>query len=605
MALVKMTSSMLTEESAVESRHDYRVLSVTRLIFSAVITLAGLFYPWGRSLIMGMIQGRPELRFVALVLAGIGLVMALTAGLSSRFNSPRLDRFVHYGIPAVWILIVGYAIWAHTGRQFPKLVIVPAFVLASLWVPWSAWMFYRQWPWTWRIAGLITCGLMTAGFVLLFRVDGVAGEFQVDFALRNAPIIDHGAQLPTALSSATEDRPDLMRTTPDDYPQYMGPSRTSVIAGPQLSQDWTTTPPREVWRIPVGAGWSAFAVVGDFAVTQEQRGEHECVVCYRLSDGTPQWLHDDTARFESAMGGVGPRATPTIADGRVYTVGGTGIFNCLDGSTGQPVWTVNILEDNAGQSIGHGVCGSPLVTGDWVIVSPTGINNACLAAYHRADGKRVWLGGRLQTSYGSPALAELAGSRQVLITNSEGIEGNDLRTGKPLWNYTWTGNTHVNCSQPVIVDGKAGRVLFCTGYEQGSILFDVVGAGTGSFSVNPIWMSRGKMKTKFTTAVLQNGFAYGLDDGILACLDIQTGKQIWKGGRYQHGQILLAGDLLIVQAETGEVFLVKPDPKKLIELGKIPALSAKTWNNPALAGRMLLVRNDREAVCYELPLRDK
>jgi len=98
---------------------------------------------------------------------------------------------------------------------------------------------------------------------------------------------------------------------------------------------------------------------------------------------------------------------------------------------------------------------------------------------------------------------------------------------------------------------------------------------------------------------------YGLDEGILACLDIKTGTQIWKGGRYQHGQILLAGDLLIVQAETGDVFLVKLDPHKLIELGKIPALSAKTWNNPALAGRMLLVRNDREAACYELPIREK
>ncbi len=178
------------------------------------------------------------------------------------------------------------------------------------------------------------------------------------------------------------------------------------------------------------------------------------------------------------MGGIGPRATPTIADGRVYTVGGTGILNCLEGSTGKAVWTVNILDDNGGQSIAHGVSGSPLVTGDWVIVSPTGVKDASLAAYHRASGRRVWRGGGLPTSYGSPALADLAGSKQVLITNVEGIGGSDLLTGKPLWNYTWTGDTHVNCSQPLVVDAQAGRVLFCTGYEQGSILFDV--AATGS-----------------------------------------------------------------------------------------------------------------------------
>lgn len=599
---------MSTENSPIAGA-PCRGLLLARLTLALIITLAGLFYPWGRSFIMGMIQGRPELKFLALAMAEIGLVIALTAGLSSRLNSPRLDRAVVRGVPALWILIVGIAIWVYSGRQLPRLVIVPAFVLASLWVPWSAWMFYRSWAWKWRMAGLVGLGVLPVAFALVFRVDGIGGEFRVDFALRSAPIIDHGAQLPSAIAPVAEDRPDLTRTTPDDYAQFLGPDRTGVIDGPPLSQDWTKTPPREVWRIQVGAAWSAFAVVGQFAVTQEQRGPDECVVCYRLADGAAQWVHSDKARFESGMGGIGPRATPTIAGGRVYAVGGTGILNCLDGSTGKPLWTVDILKDNGGQSIGHGVCGSPLIAGDWIVVAPTGVNNASLAAYDRDSGQRVWRGGSVQASYGSPALAELAGSKQVLMANVDGIGGSDLLTGRPLWNYTWTGTTHVNCSQPVIVDARAGRVLFCTGYDQGSILFDIVAAGAGEFGVKPIWMSHGKMKTKFTTAVLYKGFAYGLDEGILACLDVQTGKQTWKGGRYQHGQILLAGDLLIVQTEEGEVVLVKPDPQTLIELGRISALAlngpTKTWNNPALAGRMLLVRNDREAVCYELPLREK
>jgi len=597
------------QNSTVAKSPDRRSLHLARLVLAVIVTLAGLFYPWGRSFIMGMIQGRPEMRFLALALAEIGLVMMLTAGLSARLKSPRLDRAVLVGVPVLWVLIVGIAIWVYSGAHISKLVIVPAFVLASLWVPWSAWMFYRPWPWIWRIAGLLGCGVLPVAFALVFRVDGIGGEFRVDFALRNAPVIDHGAQLPTKIAPAKDDRPDLLHTTPDDYAQFLGPDRTGVISGRTLSGDWTKTPPREVWRIPVGAAWSAFSVVNGFAVTQEQRGPDECVVCYRLADGAVQWVHSDKARFESAMGGIGPRATPTIFGGRVYTVGGTGILNCLEGSTGEALWSVDILKDNGGQPVGHGVCGSPLITGDWVIVAPTGVNNASLVAYDRAKGQRVWRGGGLPASYGSPALADLAGSKQVLIANVDGIGGSDLLTGRPLWNYTWTGNTHVNCSQPVIVDARAGRVLFCTGYDQGSILFDVVAAGAEGFGVKPIWMSPGKMKTKFTTAVLYQGFAYGLDEGILACLDIETGKQIWKGGRYQHGQILLAGDLLVVQAEEGEVVLVQPDPKELIELGRLPALAlkepAKTWNNPALAGRMLLVRNDREAVCYELPLRDE
>jgi outer membrane protein assembly factor BamB len=595
---------VLTDNSAIASRQEFRVLHLARLILALVITPAILIHSWGWSLVVGLIEGRPEPLFVGMLCAGIGLVMALTAGVSERLKSRPIDWFVLCGMPATWSLLVAGAFALYVGPSLPKFVIVPAFVMASLWVPWCAWIFYRPWPWKRRITGLVACEILALAFILAFRVNGVAGEFQVDFIWRSAPVVDPGAELPTRLSPSSADLPDLTKTTADDYPQFLGPNRTGIIKGPGLLQDWTTIPHREVWRKPVGAAWSAFAVVGNFAITQEQRGEDECVVCYRLSDGAVEWVHADKARFESGMGGIGPRATPTIADGKVYTVGATGILNCLDGTTGKALWTVDILADTGGHSIAHGVCGSPLVTSDWVIVSPTGINNASLAAYHRQDGKRIWLGGRLQASYGSPALAELAGSKQVLITNFEGIEGSDLQTGKPLWSYAWTGETRVNCSQPIIIDASAGRVLFCTGYGKGSVLFDVAPAGSGTFGVNPIWFSPGKMCTKFTTAVMYEGFVYGLDEGILACLDIKTGQQIWKAGRYQHGQILLAGDLLIVQAEGGEVFLVRPDPSGLRETGKIAALSGKTWNNPVLAGRRLLVRNNHEAVCIELPLRE-
>ena len=123
----------------------------------------------------------------------------------------------------------------------------------------------------------------------------------------------------------------------------------------------------------------------------------------------------------------------------------------------------------------------------------------------------------------------------------------------------------------------------------------------GGWFTSTIW-SNNRMKTKFCTAVVFENHAYGLDDGILACLDLATGKQRWKGGRYGHGQVLLAGELLVVQAESGEIVLVAPNPAGLKELGRIRALEGKTWNNPALAGPYLLVRNDHEAACYELPL---
>jgi outer membrane protein assembly factor BamB len=123
------------------------------------------------------------------------------------------------------------------------------------------------------------------------------------------------------------------------------------------------------------------------------------------------------------------------------------------------------------------------------------------------------------------------------------------------------------------------------------------------WSVTPAWEQPSRhMKTKFTTAVLHGDYVYGLDDGIMQCIDVKTGQQKWKGGRYGHGQILLVDDLIIVQTEQGPVVLIEANPKKLTELGKVQALSSKTWNCPALAGKYLLVRNDTEAVCYEVEL---
>jgi outer membrane protein assembly factor BamB len=580
-----------------------RRFHIARLVLALVCTPGVLIYAWGRVLVYGMLLGRPERFFIVLLVAGIGGVIALTAGLSASLRSTRLDRYVIAGVPALWVAVTCILIGLRFGDSMPIFVAGPLFLLATLWVVWAAWMFYRPWTWRVRMSGLLALIPFAVAFPVLIRFDSLTGEARANFVWRHVPVVDHGAVLPTSPARDAGVAPaDLTRTSDTDYPQFLGPDRTGIIADAGLSDDWTANPPRQVWRKPVGAAWSSFAVVGDYAVTQEQRGTDECVVCYRLTDGETVWLHSDKARFDSSMGGPGPRATPTVADGRVYSVGGTGILNCLDGATGERLWSVDILKDNDGEMINHGVCGSPLVVDDRLIVAPTGAGSRCLAAYDRESGKRLWQGGAHRASYGSPAVAELAGIRQLLIVTADGVEGNDLDTGMPLWSYTWTNpDTPVNCSQPIVVNAEAGRVLFCSGYGTGSVLLEAARTGNSGWMTRAVWMSPGKMKTKFTTAVQYNGFAYGLDDGILACLDLATGKQVWKKGRYQHGQILLAGDRLIVQTEGGGVVLVKPDPKDLIELGSLPALSSKTWNNPVLAGRMLLVRNDQEAACYELP----
>ncbi len=383
-----------------------------------------------------------------------------------------------------------------------------------------------------------------------------------------------------------------------DYPQFLGPDRNGIVSGVRLATDWNRRPPRLVWKQPVGAGWSGFAVARGIAVTQEQRGDQEMVVAYDLATGRPRWSHSDTARFESTVAGPGPRATPTISRGRVYTVGSTGVLNCLDLDTGRRLWKRDIGTENDASQPDWGRSGSPLAIDDLIVVSAGGANGRSLVAYHRETGDPVWHEGSDFVSYSSPLEATLAGIRQIVILNQASVTGHDPATGRILWQHPWPGQ-QPTVSQPVVLSGD--RVLLSAGYGVGSKLLQIAGGADGGLSARLVWETP-QLKAKFTNLVVRDGVVYGLDDGILVALDAESGQRRWKSGRYGHGQVILAGDLLIVQTEEGEVVLVEPRPESHHEVARLTVFTQKTWNPPALAGQFLLVRNDLEAACYELQL---
>jgi outer membrane protein assembly factor BamB len=579
-----------------------RRMAFVRLAIAWVMTLGVLVYFWGRTLVIWMMIGRPEAPFLAGLVVSLAAVMLLTYRLSAELNRPRLDRFVIWGVPLSWVGTIALVVFLNTGTLMPRLYVLLIFVPATLWVVWAAWMFYRPVPWLIRSGVLVLLGSGVSVSLNFLRVDGLTGDRKLNFAWRWEKPAQEWEGVPEDKQPASpENRPNLTRTTDHDYAQFLGPQRLAVLPDAHLARDWKAHPPREVWRKAVGTGWSAFAVVGDYAITQEQRGPDECVVCYRIPDGAEVWVHTDAARFDKTLGGPGPRATPTIAGGRVYSVGATGILNCLDGATGQAVWSLNIQGDPENDNISHGVCASPLVLGEKVIVCPTGANRISLAAYNRDTGDRVWQAGKYQASYGSPLVTELAGTTQILLYTSEGVSAHDPVDGRILWDFSWTNSERVNCSQPVPHAGAPDQVFLSTDYNQGCTLLAVERLSDGSWACRQKWRSN-RMQTRFTTCVVHGGYAYGLDGGFLACLDLATGKKYRKFGRYEYGQVLRVGELLLIQAEKGDVVLVEPSPQECRELGRIHALSSKTWNNPALAGKYLLVRNDHEAVCYELPL---
>jgi outer membrane protein assembly factor BamB len=390
-----------------------------------------------------------------------------------------------------------------------------------------------------------------------------------------------------------------------DSPAFRGARRDGTPTAIRLHTDWNRFPPRLLWRKPIGLGWSSFTVVGGFCVTQEQRGEFETIVCYELMTGRECWSHQDRTRFIAISGGDGPRATPAIHNGRVYALGATGNLNCLDGTRGMPIWSVNILGDSRMKNCLYGMAGSPLVIDRYVIVSPGG-RGTSLVAYHNQSGQKIWSRGSAQASYSSPQPAILGGEQQVVIFNADGIYGHELTTGRIRWHYPWVSNPDErnNVCQPVILPATRGRdadlVFISSSYGKGCALLEVRRVGD-RYTVQPQWSNR-NLKAKFTSVVTAGDHVYGLDERILTCISLETGVRRWKRGRFGFGQLILVGGLLLIQAETGDIVLVKATPNRFMELARLAALNGRTWNHPVLAGQILIVRNDREAACFELPL---
>lgn len=395
---------------------------------------------------------------------------------------------------------------------------------------------------------------------------------------------------------------------PTDFPGFLGGDRLGVVRSVKLDPDWNANPPKELWRQSVGLGWSGFSVVGKLAVTQEQRRGDEAVVAYDLETGAEAWEHlDRGVNFQEAMGGNGPRATPTIYRGRVYALGATGVLNCLELSSGRLIWRKEILPDPNTQNLTWAMSGSPLATGDLVVVGPGVKPGRSLVAFHWTDGHEVWASGDDAAAYGSPQLCSLYGVPQILILNGERLVGHDPASGKQLWNFPWVtaGTQRINTTQPMVlaeygVNEPEGAVFIASGYAHGCALLQVKKEGDSwSCAKEPLWQNL-NLKAKFSNMVIREGCVFGLDEGIMVCVDLKTGKQKWKGGRYGHGQILLVDDLIVVQSEAGKVYLVAADPDKRKELGSIDALPDRTWNTLTLSGDLLLVRNDSQAICYRL-----
>ena len=497
-----------------------------------------------------------------------------------------------------------------------------------------------------RLASMVAAILLACGLFTAVRTGGVSGDGRMDLHWRWTPTPedrllarggDEPAPQPTApaVAAATPERPlpppaaaepsspapaataakpkaepataragaspatavaaPAAAVEAAEWPGFRGPGRNGVVHGVRIATDWSQSPPKELWRRPIGPGWSSFAVRGDLVYTQEQRGESEAVSCYRLATGEPVWRHGDAVRFTESEGGVGPRATPTLGDGRVYSFGATGRLNALDATSGAVVWSRDAAAETGVETPGWGFAGSPLVVGDLVIVAASGR----LAAYDAATGHPRWLGPEGGAGYSSPHLATFAGVAQVLLLRGSRSTSVAAADGTLLWEHR--GEPGVSILQPSLT--ADGDVLVAGGDAMGGtgIRRLAVAHGPAGWTASERWISKG-LKPYFNDFVVHEGHAYGFDGSILSCIDLADGTRKWKGGRYGHGQLVLLPDqdLLLVLSEEGELALVGATPGQFTELARVPAIQGKTWNHPVLAGDILLVRNGEEMAAFRL-----
>ena len=483
-------------------------------------------------------------------------------------------------------------------------LIVPPAGLVLLWLR-------RRTPVLMKILGSLVIAAIGFAHLLLFyglRMElsgGMRPRFSFEGGERHYRALEQNRAAQNVAAAAGKEEQSAPVIAPPATPpaagstywtDFRGPGRLGHYDQAPILTDWPEKGLRQVWKQPSGGGYASFSVAHGLAFTIKQRRAREVVAAYDIRTGRERWTNSWPARFHETLGGDGPRATPAWDGGRVYAMGAEGELRCLDAVTGKVIWNKNALSDNGAANLPWGMAGSPLVVDGMVIVLPGGSDGRSVVAYDKLSGKRIWSSLDDKAAYASPIVATLGGQRQLLLMTATRAVGLALDDGRMLWEFPWVTHEGINAVEPIAV--AADRVYFSSGYGHGAAVVQLTPQGEG-FQVRTVWANT-RMKNKFNGPVLYEGHIYGLDEGILGCVDVGTGELKWKGGRYGYGQILLASGRLLILTEEGDVVLVRAAPDRHQETFRFHALDGKTWNYPAISDGLLLVRNETEMAAFQI-----
>jgi outer membrane protein assembly factor BamB len=384
-----------------------------------------------------------------------------------------------------------------------------------------------------------------------------------------------------------------------DWPQFLGPGRNCTSAETGLLDTFAEKGPPVVWEREVGEGYSGPVIAGGRLILFHRVDGNEVIECLDAATGKEIWKHSDATPYDDPLGkGNGPRSTPAVADGRVYTLGAAGRLLCLKLADGKELWRRMLLEDYEVPASFFGVGTSPLVEGGHVLVN-VGARDAGIVAFDTETGKSVWKATTQGASYASPVAATIDGVRHVFFFTREGIASVDPARGEVRFAKRWRSknNASVNAASPVVFDDS---VFFTACYETGGILLKVRKDG-----FDEVWSNDTSLSCHFGTPVYRDGYLYGFDGRQergteFRCVEAKTGKVLWGEKGHGCGLALLADGKLIVLDEGGELVLVEPDPARYREKARAAVLSRPCRSHPALADGRLYARDDRKLVCWNL-----
>ncbi|MCA9082700.1 MAG: PQQ-binding-like beta-propeller repeat protein [Planctomycetaceae bacterium] len=568
-------------------------------------------YAAARSVIRYQLDGVVEFRFAALATVAILISGALAFG---RLRHQPLRERCTFGsfMIGLWLLVTYAQLVIAVDSAVPRWLLTIAWALGMSWVAWLPWglSFFR---WRGFLTGSLLAGLCWAAFWNRFEITGLTGDARLEFALRKHQ------NVPKNHSTLTTNR----SVEPGNvlWSGYLGSERSAFVRNGELSDPWDQHPPVVLWRTSCGSGWSSFAVTDNALFSQEQipagieaNGQaagSDAITCRDPKSGDLIWaVAEDRPGYVSTMGGNGPRATPllhslNIGDKErlvVYGVGPTGMVSCLAADDGTRIWQQDLATLFPGDNLPHGVCASPVIANDRLIVCPPSPSGPAMVALDPESGDLLWKSeSDWRSSYASPAIFQFGGQIQVVLHASPGVMAVDPETGSLLWSFPWTNEWDNNATQPLQVPESDTDLIIATGYQGGAVRLHLQPQGDNTaWTPSVVWETRSTLKTKFCNMAAFGNTVVGLDNGILCGVDMSSGKRLWKGGRYGHGQMLRVGSRLLVLEEQGGLQLLQPDAGGHHPIAQAAALDRKTWNHPVLVKDRLFIRNDQEIMCLQL-----